>query len=59
MKGATQRNRGTAHRSLDEGEEAARWHGRDREEDGTSQWCGSIPSGWGSFYRARGGALGQ
>jgi hypothetical protein len=22
-----------------------RWRGHDREKEGTSQWCGSVPSG--------------
>jgi hypothetical protein len=65
VKGARRHDRGTAQWRLDDGEEAAqrrqrfgsegREHGREREE-GTSLWCGSVLSGWGSFYRARGGA---
>jgi hypothetical protein len=28
-----------------EGGEAVRWRGHGREKEGTSQWCGSVPSG--------------
>jgi hypothetical protein len=41
-----------------EGGDAARL-GNCSPEERTSRWCGSVPSGRGSFYRAEGGAPGQ